>query len=106
MNGSNIKKNPLTRPIDRLVIWLVLVSCGLLCPRGTVHAQNNALVIRAGTTLNVGGNSIVLNSLDLYCDGSFNASAASVWLTGNNNTSFYGTGAALIGTLELNTSPA
>jgi hypothetical protein len=106
MNGSNIKKNPLTYPIDQLVVWLVLVSWGVLYPRGAVHAQNNALVIRAGTTFNVRGNSLVLNNLDLYCDGSFNAPAASVWLTGNHNTSFYGSSTPLIGMLELNTSPA
>jgi hypothetical protein len=82
------------------------LSMGLLflVPRGG-EAQNAALVIQSGTTMGVERNSLVLSNLDLYCNGALSAPAATVWLTGSNNTSFNGTGIAVIRNLQLNTGP-
>jgi len=79
---------------------------GLLClvPR-IGQAQNTELVIQPGTTMGVAGNALVLNNLDLHCNGSFAANEGTVWLTGSNNTSYNGTGIGVIRKLELNTGP-
>lgn len=69
-------------------------------------AQNIQLSVRNGTDLTVTNNHFILNNTDLHCDGSLNASNATVWLTGSNNTSFSGTGMPMAGVLNLNTSPA
>jgi hypothetical protein len=80
------------------------LSMGLLClvPRMS-QAQNAAMVIGPGTAVSVAGNALVLNNLDLYCDGALYARNGTVWLTGGNNTSYNGSGITLIESLELNT---
>jgi len=82
------------------------LSIGLLCLAPRVgQAQNTELVIQPGTTMGVAANALVLNNLDLYCNGSLAANAGTVWLTGGNNTSYNGTGFGVIRKLELNTGP-
>jgi hypothetical protein len=82
------------------------LSIGLLClaPR-IAQAQNTELVIQPGTTMGVAGNALVLNNLDLYCNGSLAANTGTVWFTGGNNTSYNGTGIVVIRKLQLNTGP-
>lgn len=69
-------------------------------------AQNVQLTVRNGTALTVTNSHFILNNTDLHCDGSLDATNATVWLTGSNNTSFNGAGTPLAGVLNLNTSPA
>jgi hypothetical protein len=72
--------------------------------RSPCYAQNNELIILSGTTVNVSGD-IVLNNVDFFCNGVFNASNGTVWLTGVSNTSFSGLDVPVIGSLQLNTGP-
>ena len=82
------------------------LSIGLLCLLPRIgQAQNTELVIQAGTTMGVAGDALVLNNLDLHVNGSLAANEGTVWLTGSNNTSYNGTGIAVIRRLQLNTGP-
>ncbi|HSC38633.1 MAG TPA: hypothetical protein VLD19_12200, partial [Chitinophagaceae bacterium] len=69
-----------------------------------VHAQNTRLIVQPGTTLTVANGNLVLNNTDLQSDGALSASNATVLITGNNNTSFGGSGTPLFRVLTLNTS--
>jgi hypothetical protein len=71
---------------------------------GPALAQNTELVIQPGTRLIVSGNDLVLDNLDLFCNGAFMAHAGEVWVTGSNNSSFNGEVVPIIQTLQLNTA--
>ena len=73
---------------------------------GVLHAQNSKLTLQSGGNLVVAGGNLVLNNTDLRDDGIFDASNATVWVTGSNNNFFGGAGIPLIQVLTLNTSPA
>ena len=66
-------------------------------------AQNTSLVVAAGNLV-VGNGSLILHNTDLLSNGAFDASAASVWITGGNSSSFSGTATPLIQVLNLNTA--
>lgn len=84
----------------------LLLCSGLLLVSGVLSAQNTRLIVQGGTTFTVSGGSLVLNNADLHCEGTFDASNATVGIAGSNNTSVSGTGSPLIGVLDLNTSAA
>lgn len=58
--------------------------------RGELFAQDAVLYVRPGTTLTVAGNNLLLHNADLKNDGAFDASAATVWITGTANTATAG----------------
>jgi hypothetical protein len=71
-----------------------------------LRAQNSRLAVQPGSMMIVTGGALVLNNTDLLTDGAFDASAATVWITGSNNTFLGGTVTPVIQVLELNTSSA
>jgi hypothetical protein len=81
---------------------LFLLAGGLILFSRPGRAQNTEWVIQSGTTVNVAG-TVVLDNVDLFCNGAFNASIGTVWLTGLNSTTFNGSGVPVIGSLQLNT---
>jgi Secretion system C-terminal sorting domain len=82
--------------------WCLLVGLlSFFC--GPARSQNSAMVIGSGTTVTVTENALVLNNLDLFCNGNFLAPSGAVWITGSNNSSFNGTGIPNMQTLQLNT---
>lgn len=89
--------------LSRYIVLLLAVGF-LTIFRCSSYAQNTELIILSGTTVNVSGN-IVLNNADFFCNGVFNASDGTVWLTGKSNTSFSGLDVPVIGSLQLNTGP-
>jgi len=80
-----------------LLVGLLSFFCG------PARSQNSALVIGSGATVTVTENALVLNNLDLFCNGNLLAPSGSVWITGSNNSSFNGTGIPNMQTLQLNT---
>jgi hypothetical protein len=85
-------------------IGLALAVGFLTIFRNSCYAQNFDLVIQPGTTVAAPGN-VVFNNVDLFCNGAFNATNGTVWVTGVSNTTFNGSGVPVIGTLQLNTGP-
>jgi Secretion system C-terminal sorting domain len=81
---------------------LFLLAGGLIVFSRPGQAQNTEWVIQSGTTVNVAG-TVVLNNVDLFCNGAFDAANGTLWLTGANNTTFNGSGIPVIGSLQLNT---
>jgi Secretion system C-terminal sorting domain len=88
--------------VSRCMGWCLLGGLlSFFC--GPAQSQNSAMVIGSGTTVTVTENALVLNNLDLFCNGNFLAPSGAVWITGSNNSSFNGTGVPNIQTLQLNT---
>ena len=94
------------RKVRKTSVICLLFSESLFFLSPSVQGQNTSLIIQSGTTLTVAGNNIVLNNTDLTCNGTFNASNATVSLTGSNSTTFNGTGTPLIDIMNLNTGAA
>jgi hypothetical protein len=86
-------------------IRLSLVAGFLIFSAIPDYGQNTELIIQSGTTVNVSSD-IVLNNVDLYCNGAFNATFGTVWITGASGTTINGTGVPVMGYLQLNTGPA
>ncbi|MBS1564854.1 MAG: T9SS type A sorting domain-containing protein [Bacteroidetes bacterium] len=90
-------------PANRWRLLLLFIQ-GASLSVSPALAQNTKLIVQPGTTLTVANGNLVLNNTDLQSNGPLNASNATVWVTGSNNSSFGGAATPLFKILTLNTS--
>ncbi len=85
-------------------LLLAGILAALSWPTTRLTAQS-AFIVTPGTNVNVSG-TMVLDNTDLINNGSFDAAAANVILTGNGNNNINGSTAPVIGTLRVNKTGA
>jgi hypothetical protein len=80
----------------------MIIPAGNLLAQNTVKvSQNTAIVVQAGSTVNVTGGFTILNDVDLNCNGQWQSSAGATFFAGNNNTSAGGSGTIWLWSVQM-----
>lgn len=91
---------PLRIGRTRLLLPCIL-AVGLIIPAGNLRAQNTAIVVQPGSTVNITGGYTILKDADLHCNGQWNAGSGVTLITGGNNTSVGGSGTIRLWTAQM-----
>ena len=77
-----------------------LLAFGMIVPAEFLQAQNTAIVVQQGSSVNVDAGTTVLKDADLYCNGQWQSNGTTLF-TGVNATSMSGTGTIRFSTAEI-----
>jgi hypothetical protein len=84
-----------------LLAYLLAVGMTMILSAGRLPAQNTAIVIQQGSTVNVSGGYTLLKDVDLHCNGQWQSGGGVTLFTGANPTSAGGSGTIRLWAVEM-----
>src|ERR1700733_11060793 len=87
-----------TGPVKFLLSYLL--AAGLIAS-ASLQAQNTAIVIKQGSTVNIKGGFTLLKDVDLHCNGQWQSKGGTTLFTGANPTSTGGNGTILLWAVQM-----